>query len=554
MNRCIEADFIEKVVNSIEGLTRNSMFLITDMETRKTWLSEKACQLLDVTENCQENLFEKMSELIHPYDKLEFDDAMADRLEGKNIGGELIIRLIKDGESIMISVLTDMVKDGTRDKYLVVVLRNDNVEPEIDAHTDLYGRARFKSDIAKIIEKKAKVAVIELEIDHLDDISILYGMDCSDRIQKEVALRFIYMMDENKAVYRMNEGRFAFILKDYGRAESEGFVEHLRDIFENEIVFEGYQFAPKAYYSGLLLDNYVGEIDSVQSKMGYALDMAKSKHSKEVVFFNDLVRLESNADLELMKILYQSILRDCEGFYVEYQPIVRAQDGVIMGAEALVRWKKEPYGNVPPGVFIEWLEDNPIIFDLGNYVLREALLAGKKFISINKDFFINVNVSAKQLERNNFRHVVLEILAETGFPASHLCLELTERCRNLPISFLSEEMQFLRDTGIKLAMDDYGTGAASSSIVLNVPMNEIKIDMSFIKGIKTNPKQQALVKNMIKFANEAGLTTCLEGVEDKELEEYLRGYGATWFQGYCYSRPVSSETLEHMLRVAAKKE
>lgn len=554
MNRCIEADFIEKVVNSIEGLTRNSMFLITDMETRKTWLSEKACQLLDMTENCQENLFEKMSELIHPYDKLEFDDAMADRLEGKNIGGELIIRLIKDGESIMISVLTDMVKDGTRDKYLVVVLRNDNVEPEIDAHTDLYGRARFKSDIAKIIEKKAKVAVIELEIDHLDDISILYGMDCSDRIQKEVALRFIYMMDENKAVYRMNEGRFAFILKDYGRAESEGFVEHLRDIFENEIVFEGYQFAPKAYYSGLLLDNYVGEIDSVQSKMGYALDMAKSKHSKEVVFFNDLVRLESNADLELMKILYQSILRDCEGFYVEYQPIVRAQDGVIMGAEALVRWKKEPYGNVPPGVFIEWLEDNPIIFDLGNYVLREALLAGKKFISINKDFFINVNVSAKQLERNNFRHVVLEILAETGFPASHLCLELTERCRNLPISFLSEEMQFLRDTGIKLAMDDYGTGAASSSIVLNVPMNEIKIDMSFIKGIKTNPKQQALVKNMIKFANEAGLTTCLEGVEDKELEEYLRGYGATWFQGYCYSRPVSSETLEHMLRVAAKKE
>ena len=88
MNRCIEADFIEKVVNSIEGLTRNSMFLITDMETRKTWLSEKACQLLDVTENCQENLFEKMSELIHPYDKLEFDNAMAERLEGKNIGAD----------------------------------------------------------------------------------------------------------------------------------------------------------------------------------------------------------------------------------------------------------------------------------------------------------------------------------------------------------------------------------------------------------------------------------------------------------------------------------
>ncbi len=552
MESFIKSDFVEKVINSIEGLTGSMMFLITDMETGNAWMSDAVRGFLGETaENQNETqVFDRMVEMVHPYDRQEFTDGVSTRLNGENIGESFSVRMGSDGQSFMYTVLTDVVKDESANKYLVFVLRNDNMESEIDPQTDLFKGIKLGIDVDELIEAGGKATVIEVKIEHLNDLSILYGFDCRNRILKELATRFIYMMDENKSVYRIEGSRFAFLLKGYGRAESEGFVERVKKVLENDILLDGRQFALKAHFGGMWFSNYKGTSESVHSKVGYALDLARSRHATGIIFFNEVVQLDSTPDLELMKILYQSINNDCEGFYVEYQPIVRAEDGTIMGAEALVRWKKEPYGNVPPAVFIEWLEDNPVMYDLGNFVLKEALTAAKEFIAINPDFFINVNVSAKQLEREEFRYVVLALLGETGYPVSHLCLELTERCRNLPISLLSEEMQFMRDTGIRLAMDDYGTGAASSSIVLNVPMNEIKIDMSFIKGIEDNPKQQALVKNMISFAQQAGMATCLEGVEDEGLEQYLRDYGATWFQGYYYSRPVAKEKIIEMLKKA----
>ena len=163
------------------------------------------------------------------------------------------------------------------------------------------------------------------------------------------------------------------------------------------------------------------------------------------------------------------------------------------------------------------------------------------------DFFINVNVSAKQLEQKSFRDVVLSLLKENDYPPNHLCLEITERCRQLPIDVINEEVCFLQQYGIHFAMDDYGTGNASSSIVLGVPMNEIKIDMSFIKGILNNEKQQMLVKNIVNFARSTNMKSCIEGVEDKSLQDYLRSFGATWFQGYYYSKPVGEEQLKKLL-------
>ena len=112
---------------------------------------------------------------------------------------------------------------------------------------------------------------------------------------------------------------------------------------------------------------------------------------------------------------------------------------------------------------------------------------------------------------------------------------------------INEEVCFLQQYGIHFAMDDYGTGNASSSIVLGVPMNEIKIDMSFIKGILNNEKQQMLVKNIVNFARSTNMKSCIEGVEDKSLQDYLRSFGATWFQGYYYSKPVGEEQLKKLL-------
>ena len=108
-------------------------------------------------------------------------------------------------------------------------------------------------------------------------------------------------------------------------------------------------------------------------------------------------------------------------------------------------------------------------------------------------------------------------------------------------------VEFFQGFGIRLAMDDYGTGSASSSIVMNVPMDEVKLDMSFIRGIVDNPKNQAMVQSIVDFANKIGMSTCLEGVENEELQNYLRGYHATWFQGYYYSKPISIIQMEELI-------
>ena len=200
-------------------------------------------------------------------------------------------------------------------------------------------------------------------------------------------------------------------------------------------------------------------------------------------------------------------------------------------------------------MFIDWLESNPCMYDLGNFVLKQALTDAVEFRKSNPDFFINVNMSAKQLERKTFCGVVMALLKETGFPAGQLCLELTERCRSMPVSVMEEKLLYLKQHGVRLAMDDYGTGSASSSVLLQTPMDEIKIDMSFIRGITDNQTKQALVRSMVDFANKADLKSCLEGVEDEKLQNYLRSFGATWFQGYYYSRPVQAAAMKKLLNM-----
>ncbi|MCX4341693.1 MAG: EAL domain-containing protein [Lachnospiraceae bacterium] len=143
----------------------------------------------------------------------------------------------------------------------------------------------------------------------------------------------------------------------------------------------------------------------------------------------------------------------------------------------------EPYGIVSPGRFIEWMETDPAMYELGNFVLRTALQETVGLLAILPEFVLNVNVSARQMELEEFRPQVLRILEETGFPADHLCLELTERCRDMPLEVIRREVEFFQGYGIRMAMDDYGTGSASSGIVLHAPMDEIKLDMSFIRGI-----------------------------------------------------------------------
>ena len=545
-----KSQIFQEMIRRISKLSQDSYLMVTDMQHNLTFVPESTAEFLGIPSGwCEDGYKIVLEKSVHPYDCPEYTEEMKKRLRGINLENDLYIRMGKDKKYVMTQIITDMILEQGKNRYFIVLLRNQNVIPEIDPLTDLYGQVKFEKDIVDYIQQGRKVAVLEIEIDHMNDINILYGTNYSDRIQKVLAYRFIYMMDADKAVYRMGNSNYAFILRDASREEAAAFLEKIRARLEESVVLENNHFDLKIYASGIILDHYEGEISTVQSKLEYVLGKMRTRRDHKLMFFNDLVQINGDVDLDLMKIIHQSVLNQCDGFYVEYQPVVHAQTGEIAGAEALVRWKKEPYGIVPPGMFIDWLESNPCMYDLGNFVLKQALTDAVEFRKSNPDFFINVNMSAKQLERKTFCGVVMALLKETGFPAGQLCLELTERCRSMPVSVMEEKLLYLKQHGVRLAMDDYGTGSASSSVLLQTPMDEIKIDMSFIRGITDNQTKQALVRSMVDFANKADLKSCLEGVEDEKLQNYLRSFGATWFQGYYYSRPVQAAAMQKLLNM-----
>lgn len=548
---CMEkSQIFQEMISRISKLSQDSYLMVTDMQHNLTFVPESTAEFLGISSGwCEDGYKIVLEKSVHPYDCPEYTEEMKKRLRGINLENDLYIRMGKDKKYVMTQIITDMILEQGKNRYFIVLLRNQNVIPEIDPLTDLYGQVKFEKDIVDYIQQGRKVAVLEIEIDHMNDINILYGTNYSDRIQKVLAYRFIYMMDADKAVYRMGNSNYAFILRDASREDAAAFLEKIRARLEESVVLENNHFDLKIYASGIILDHYEGEISTVQSKLEYVLGKMRTRRDHKLMFFNDLVQINGDVDLDLMKVIHQSVLNQCDGFYVEYQPVVHAQTGEIVGAEALVRWKKEPYGIVPPGMFIDWLESNPCMYDLGNFVLKQALTDAVEFRKSNPDFFINVNMSAKQLERKTFCGVVMALLKETGFPAGQLCLELTERCRSMPVSVMEEKLLYLKQHGVRLAMDDYGTGSASSSVLLQTPMDEIKIDMSFIRGITDNQTKQALVRSMVDFANKADLKSCLEGVEDEKLQNYLRSFGATWFQGYYYSRPVQAAAMQKLLNM-----
>lgn len=541
---------VAAIMESIDRNTDNSYIWVTDVKESETWCSTKMQDFFCFSEQIFSGLEPMLQEWTHPDDREEYLESMGRRLQGMDLDTELCIRMHgKTGSYAMFSIHTKAIYDDNHQlEYLVGMLKNEDIFPDFDALTNLYSYARYVKELDHGIACEDKLAILQIQVEGFSTFNLIYGRDYSGELLRAIALRFIYMMDMDKAVFRLEGERFAFILKKAGREELLSFEKQVRHVLETEIIVDGKSTSLKMDAGAILLEDYQGDSSSVRGQVAYALDHSIHKHQGQLVIFNDEVQTSQGTDLTLMKVIHQSVCNQCEGFYLEYQPIVTAATGKVVGAEALVRWRREPYGKIPPGMFIEWMETDPGMYDLGNYVLRTALTEMKEVLTLQSDFFVNVNLSVRQLERPEFHEELLKILADTAFPAEHLCLELTERCKDFPMDHLNQEVAFFHSSGIRVAMDDYGTGSASSSIVMNIPMDEIKIDMSFIRDIMDNPKNQAMVLSILDFAGKSSMTTCLEGVETEELQNYLRDYNATWFQGYYYAKPMPVHFLEEMVR------
>lgn len=543
-----DSSYVAKVIDSITRLTKSSYVFVTDLESDMTWWSEEAQNYFGVA-RCVYDGKSDAEKYIHPDDLPIYLEGFGKRMQGIDCNEEFKYRVRNVyGEYRLFAAMTELIyNDEGKPKYFIGVLINKNYSSDIDPVTGLYSAKIYHEGIQKAISQSDNAVIIKIGLYRFNNLNMIYGFEYTDNILKGIAGKLKEIANGQAKVYRLEGSKFAMIYNNLSREELIELSEEIAVKMKNEIYVEERNVPLKVAIGAVIIDESTKDVSSLRSKVTYAVNLSKAHRQGELVIFNDEVKTKNGTNLELIKVIHKSIGNGCDGFYLNYQPIVESKTGKICGMEALLRWKKEPYGDVPPGMFIEWLESDSSMYELGKFVLKQALQDGMRFKRIRPDIFMNVNVAAIQLENKDFRGMVREIIDETGFPASDLCLELTERCRDLDIDFLKEETMYFQSLGIKCAIDDYGTGSASPSIVMKVPVDEIKVDMSFVRGIRENIINQSMVEGIIEFAKTTGIKTCIEGVEDAELEEFLRKYEATWFQGYHYSKPSDVEYIEKIL-------
>ena len=408
---------------------------------------------------------------------------------------------------------------------------------EYDVITNLPIMQSFLSNISRVKKKNKECLLMALELRHFNNINALYGYDFGNKTLYEIGKKIRNIVGKNASVYRLEGACFGVLFEE---ADIEGLQEKY-DQVRNSLVnwcLDGFNLNIDICGGVLYTKNYEISHLMIYSYLISALERAKDADDNKLVIFDDVSHENNHKTLELLDAIKASIRNNCEGFYLCYQPFISTVTGKIIGAEALIRWRSPIYGEVSPGRFVPYLESHSSFYDLSIWILRRAVQDIKEILNVNPRFFINVNMSYSQLERPGFVQEVINIISEIDFPAKNLQLELTERCRNLDMKYLKEQLTFLREHGIKIALDDYGTGNSTINLLCELPITSVKIDQTFILNILNKGSHRVVVDSTVQCAKRLGLTVCLEGVETQEIKDFIGKYSANYHQGYFYSRPI----------------
>lgn len=538
----------EKLFHRISNIPEGQYVFVEDLETGVSNWSKEAEEYLGLPGVSLQNTREVIRNLVHPDDKerweQEIDEVFAQKRDSffftyqiRNAGGEYVpctgkgwLLFDDDGKPLMFA--------GS-----LTIHKGDEVH---DAITELPKLQGFLKHISRTKKQNRECLLAAIEIKHFNSINALYGYDFGSKALYEAACIIKNVLGKNGTLYRLEGVSFGIVLENNQIEFAKDTFQKIREHLAN-FSLDGCAVNIEICGGALYTKNYEVSSRTVYSCLLSALEKAKEENSYEMVVFDDESHEDNYKMLELLDTVKAGIRNHCEGFYLCYQPFVSTVTGKIIGAEALVRFRNPYYGEVSPGRFVPHLESHPCFYDLSIWVLRRAIEDAKEVIKKIPGFFINVNMSYSQLERPEFKQEVVSILKEFDFPAKNLQLELTERCRNLDIKYLREQLNFFREEGVKIALDDYGTGNSTINLLCDLPISCVKIDQTFILNILGKSSNRVVVDSTVQCAKRLGLTVCLEGVETQEIKDFIGKYSANYHQGYFYSRPIEFDKFRKVL-------
>ncbi len=385
-------------------------------------------------------------------------------------------------------------------------------------------------------------ALLFIDLDNFKDLNDTLGHDVGDLLLEQVALRLVSCLREGDTAARFGGDEFVVMLEDLSEQEDE--AARQAEVVAGKILARlnaPYELLGREHSSspsiGITLFGGTGaSVEELLKRADVAMYQAKAAGRNTLRFFDPQMQAAVLARAALDADLRQGLQRS--ELMLHYQPVVDGYNRIV-GYEALLRWRHPRRGLVPPGEFIPIAEQSGLILAVGQWVLRTACLQLVEWARqpATERLSIAVNVSARQFRQSDFVEQVGAVLDETGADASRLKLELTESLLISDVEDAIRKMGALRARGVRFALDDFGTGYSSLAYLKRLPLDQIKIDQSFVRDILSDPNDAAIVRTILALAHAMDLQAVAEGVETEGQRQFLLDNGCTVFQGYLFGRP-----------------
>lgn len=452
--------------------------------------------------------------------------------------------MIQDNEvigTVMISQdLSDRKRNVERIRYMAYY----------DDMTGLPNRTLFQMKLTESLgrakEEDRVVGICYLDLDRFKLVNASFGREFGDMLLMQVAERLNRGLSDNDFAARMEGDEFALL---FCNVQSEKqLLELSRNLLksiEEPYELKGFPIHITASIGSVTNRQEDDDGYTLIKKADMALVKVKESGKNDCLLYSESWSNSSLERLTLQHEMYRAIQRN--EFVLHYQPQYDLESGRMVGVEALVRWNHPLKGMIAPGSFIPLAEESGMIVQIGDWVLEEACRQNKAWQDAGLPSIpVSVNLSIRQFVQNDLASKVSAVLDKTGLDAKYLDLEITESM-TMDIGHVSRCLLALTDLGVGISIDDFGTGYSSFHYLKNFPIDRLKIDRSFVRDIQQDPSDAEIVAAIIAMAHNLNIQVIAEGVETEGQMEFLRKHNCDEMQGYFWSPPVTSDSIEQML-------
>ena len=536
---------LDDMFDAFTMLAGGNYVSLYDVEGKLTRYTPAAVELLGLPgEYIPDGAYDWV-DYVHPEDRKRYLDAMEEMFAKNTRTYDLSYRTrTKNGDYMLFRYIGAVIRTAEGNPSLIGgIMINEGIIENIDSVTILPNHYAFFNNLPEIMKKNTAHTILLLGINHMANINESLGYSHGNRVLQQVSWVIQEAVRDKGTVYRKEGAKFAIVSEVLSEADMTIVFRKIRQKLLSSIRVDEMRHNLTINGGMLSVKGFQMDPRTIQASLNYAYQESKTRKHGSLVNFDGTKNHEVTDSLQMLSVIRNDLIAECKGFYLEYQPVLSAQDEKPIGVEALLRWKNDTYGTVLPDDFLPILEKDVAFEELGDWILRTALADGTKLLEKDPNIVMGINISPTQLGDEYFIDSLQQILKRTGFPAKNLCLEFTKECRLLDTMHLGEVVLSLHALGIKIVLDDYGTGNDSLDFLKVLAADYIKFDRKFVQHLEESEQDRHALKHLTELAQVYGPNICVKGIETPETAAIIKSYPVRSVQGNLYSSPIALDDL-----------